>query len=343
MNIIIGNNGSGKTTLFNIILYLLGLNKNKRITKFIYEIDPELIVNIEGQRLSFKRNINDEILIGGDINGKLNTNELVDFYSSLLSPQFNVGDDRTAAIQIIRSSFHAQDELLYSKTDRDILDKKIMGINVNYLKESKKQIEVFKNNLQKDEYSYEILKTYINNVEKSIINIQNTDHIKGVLQKEFFNMYDEIFENKKILDQATEAYNTILKQYDSLKSEREILFNNFINEYLEKINVRSIQEYSSSSNYSGSERITVEFISFLIKTVKHIDYPFLNTSGLFIADSPFGFDMNNFKEIRKIVERETKLDKLQYIEFCSKDDTISPDWIISDLRNKGATNWLRVD
>ncbi|WP_210190657.1 ATP-binding protein [Paenibacillus uliginis] len=342
MNIIIGNNGSGKTTLFNIILYLLGLHKNKRITKFLYEIDPELIVNIEGQRLSFKRTINDEILIEGDINEKLNTNELVDFYSSLLSPQFNVGDDRTAAIQIIRASFYTQGEL-YSKTDRDNLDNKIMGINVNYLKESKRQIDVFKNNLQKDEYSYEILKTYINNVEKNIINLQNNDHIKGILQQEFFNMYDEIFENKKILDQATKAYNIILEQYDNLKSERKILFNDFLNEYIEKTNGRSIREYSSSSNYSGSERIRIEFLSFLIKTVRHIDYPFLNTSGLFIVDSPFSFDMNNVKEIRKMVERETKLDKLQYIEFCSKDDTISPDWIISDLRNKGALNWLRVD
>lgn len=342
MNFIIGYNGTGKTILFNTILYLLGLKKNNRTMNFIKNNVVELECNIAGQNLSFKRNLREEVIIEGDIHEKINAKEINNFYTSLLLPQFNIGHDETAATQIIRASFYSDGELL-SKINKDDLKSKIMGINANYLKESRRQIELFKNNLQKDEYSYEILKTYINNVERNLNSVNNNDAelIKGILKKEFFNMYDELFENKKVLDQALEAYENISRQSDLLYSERSSLIDELYNSYLEQLNLRA---YSSIISYSGSERRLIEFLNLFIRTVKHTDLSFLNSIGLLVADCPFDHvDSSRLNEIRKMIDRETKQQKLQYIEFCYKDDSIPSEWIICDLRNKGALNWLKVD
>lgn len=338
MNYIIGYNGSGKTTIFSLILYLMGLKKINRTINFINQrnLDLELEMDFEGQSLYFRRNLQDEIIVEGVINQKINLSEIDSFYSELLAPQFNIGNDETAAAQILRSSFYSETEI-HSNIEKENIKKKIMGINVSYLKESKKQIELFKSNLKIDEYSYEILKTYITNVEKNINELENSEQFKGILKEEFFKMYDEIYKNKKVLDQAMEAYSHIRDRSEMIFSERDLLLRDILNDNLGNL---GFKDNLNSRNHSGSERRTVEFLNILIGIIKHTGYSFLNSSGLLVADCPFGYvDFNNIKGIRNFIDQETRLQKLQYVEFCNNDDNIPTDWIVFDLRDKGALIW----
>lgn len=341
MNIITGCNASGKTILYNSILYLMGLCKSDSIANILNKNDFELQCTINDQILSFKRPTQDQIIVEGDINKTFKVSELNQFYSLLISPQFNINFDESAATKIIQSSFYG-DERLHSKIDRDNINSIIMGINIKYLRESKKQIEIFKSNLKNDEYSYEILKTYVNNVEKSLGNLNNAEFIKEILKKEFFSMYDEIFANKKILDEAIEAYNKIKKISDLLYSQRELILEDVLKVYLKELNLS--MNPNNINIYSGSERRILEFLNVLKRTIKYMDHSFLNTTGLLISDSPFAtLDTNTVSNLRKIIYSETIQENLQYIEFCHKDDSISTDWIIYDLKNRGSMNWLKID
>ncbi|MGG0173368.1 AAA family ATPase [Paenibacillus dokdonensis] len=341
MNFIIGANGSGKTTFFNLIMHVLGLKDIKRTTDFI-RVDG-IVVNctIGDLQVSITRDNENKIHFNGGIKieAKYGSRELQSIYNSLFEPTFDFEEDTFAAQEILESSFISENHL-YSDVLLQKTYNKILGVNIDYIKSYKKQINLYKQKISNEDSVHITLKTFINNVEKDLENNSSKDEISSVLRKHYISLYDSIFENRKLLDEALEMYNYVSKIQESTMKERKEVVDKQIKDYNHSLGISREESIYSS----GGMNILRKFIPNIARTKKYPDYKYLNTNGFLITDSPFGgLDTNSTNTLRNIILDECKNRRLQYIEFTSFNSGIPSNANIIHLNYKEAIGWLRVN
>lgn len=341
MNFILGTNGSGKTTFFNLIMYVLGLKDIKRTTDVI-RVDG-IVVNcsIGDLQVSITRNNENIIHFNGGIKAKAKygSRELHSIYNSLFDPTFDFEEDIFAAQEILESSFISENHI-YSENLLQKTYSKILGVNIDYIKSYKKQINLYKQKISNDDSIHITLKTFIDRVEKDLENNSSKEEISSLLRKHYINMYDSLFENRKLLDEALEMYNYVRRiQEGTMKERKEVVEKQIINYY------HSLGISGEESIYSsGGMNILRRFIPNIARTKKYPDYNYLNTNGFLITDSPFGvLDTNSTITLRNIILDECKNRRLQYIEFASINSDIPSNVNVIHLNSKEAIGWLRVN
>lgn len=343
MNFIVGANGSGKTTLFNLIMYVLGLKDIKRMINHI-PID-EIVVKctIGNRQVSITRYRDNTISFFGDVinEAKYGSRELYSIYNSLLNPVFDIEEDVSAGHEIIYSSFFSENNL-YTGMLLQQTNKKLLGVNVEYMKDYKKQISIFRQRIENDEKVHDTLKTFISGIEREIESLSNRETFSSILKKQYLNMYDKLFENKRLLDDAIETYENVNKNQDDIYKERKEIIELQIEHYFSKF---GISKRESSKNVSGGIRFLMNYIPAIARSVKYPNHNFINTSGLLLADAPFSIlDSKSTKILREILLEECQNDRLQYIEFVSYTSDIPPNNSnIIHINSKEAFGWLGIN
>ncbi|NGP59054.1 AAA family ATPase [Paenibacillus thiaminolyticus] len=340
MNIVMGSNGSGKTTFFNIIMYILGLKDIKRTIEYVQFDEVVANCTFGNSQVSITRYKDDVLYFSGDIKEEATygSRKLFSIYNSLLSPSFDFEEDIYAGHEILRSSFYSEN-LLSSNTISAQTYKKILGINIEYLKTYKKQIIFFKDNLRMEQYAHDTLKTYINNIEREAEGIPNREAFSRVVKNQYLNMYDKLFENRKFLDEAMEMYEKMKKYQESIFHIRNEIIQSHISENLYKL---GITREEIRTIPSGGNKLIEKFLPVIARSKRYPNYNFFNTSGILFADSPMSkLSENTANLMRKILSVECENGQLQYFEFTHHTSELPNSSNVIQLHSKEAFRWLR--
>lgn len=353
MNIIVGDNGSGKTVLFNIIRYIFGIKRRINVPGLRLENSYIDIVDSSDRHFRIKRELNSNTIeIEGTINEavRIGSDLYYELYNSILSPSFNFGDDITSAIEILENSFMSEIDINKSSID---ISKKILGINVGYLKKSRQQIEGFENKINKDEEWQDMLKIYMSSVAKKIndikeIKYEEINNINNILNEEYMILCQESVENKLLIKESQDAYNKIKISSDQVFVKRYSKLDSYFQKICRDVGLRNdyrlidVLENKTRLKYliSGSELKLIYKLAKLVLSM-NIDDITINSLGLLVVDEFFGYDLD-FRireELMHIVEKECEYNKLQYIEFTCERRVFPKRCIIHDLSEGGAFSW----
>jgi hypothetical protein len=350
MNIITGRNMSGKTLLFNSIMYILGLEKQFPVDKFDFR---NLYIDFEVKNIEFrvKRDVgSNKLIFSGGINEevRVKSDSYYEIYNSILEPSFNFGEDKLAATEILKYSFIPEFKIYSDKTDTI---KKILGINVGYLRKSKERIKVFEQEIKDSESSYDMLTTYMLNVREQIHELKNIEDsnikaFENILNGEYLNIRKKNIEDKNFMKASIEAYKKLemscdekfYKINDKLQNDFQNLCNEigFMNHY--KLENEFLNRRNIKSASLGENRLLQIIITLILSM--YSDERYENSTGILAIDGIDYIEASAIYNIRDYVAKKCKENKLQYIEFtCMKED-LPKEWIVHDLNMGGMFNWL---
>jgi hypothetical protein len=354
MNIILGSSNSGKTTLFDLIQYVMGLKRTWSNNHLINYEDFYVECVFGDQRVRFSRPIKSNLIyITGDITfeAKVGTTQIHELYNLLLSPSFEFGQDETAGYQILKSSFLPELNISYGYPNIGTI-KKILGLNIAYLDESKKQIEHFKEQSKLENNSFTLLQRYITNVSDNFKKDKSFDEIVSqkifkILEHEYQMLYIPTTDNLSFLHQSIEAYEVLKTSIEQMfKDKVSILEKTFYNYKRaldiynndDLLNLLNTKKLSSSS---AGEMLLLNFLISLSLMSNHDEELLLNSSHFIAVDSTFEI-VHQISALRNIIARECSKGGLQYIEFTHKlTDDIPSDWVIYDLDRIGGLKWVK--
>lgn len=345
MNIILGPNGSGKTTLFDLIQYTIGLKKNLSNNSLVDYNDFYVECIFDSKTIRFHRPIKSTaIYITGDLNLeiKAGTTELIELYNFLLSPHFEFDDDKTAGYQILKSSFLPQLNLSYGIIDIKTI-KKILGLNISYLDETKKQIEYLRNQAKLNDSSFALLQQYIANISEVLTKDKPFEEtviqeVIKMLGYEYQKLYHPIANNLSLLHKSTEAYDSLKILMDQSFNDKISLLESTFYNYSKELGIYNNDDLSLFLNTktlmspSSSKILLLNFV-FILSLITNREKLQLNSSLFLAVDSLFdSVSYDSAPALRKLITRECCNSGLQYIEFTRRlTEGISPEWTIHEL------------
>jgi hypothetical protein len=349
VNYIVGANGTGKTTLFYLIQYVLGLKTEKNLNNITFN-EIALECRFGNKRVIFIRKYPSSIIqLSGDYEITVNVRDkaLLEIYNKLFNPTFNIGRDEYAGIEILKMSFVSERLLLFNKRNIDII-KKILGLNVEQLKNYKENIESYKERSTAKNSTYDILKSFIAQVENSLrkenIKENELNLINSILNKEYLKIFESDVANKDLIQEATEAYQKLSSSIEKNFYEKLNLLENYYYNYKMRFELQTnkglldiYKGYNNNSSYG--EEILLQVILLLILSNQDNSIV-VNPISILVQDSIINIlELRNAKNIRQAIEFECERNGLQYIEFSRFSDDISTNQVILNLNHEEVFKW----
>jgi predicted ATP-dependent endonuclease of OLD family len=348
LNYIIGPNGSGKTTIYNLIQFVLGLKKEMKNSFFINSSTSPitLLCNIGEREVRFQRYLYSEyISIQYDETNesvRYLSSKLKDIYDFLFEPFFVYENEKGAAYDIIKNSFLSEFKFDITRGRNDSL-KKLLGVNVSYIRQATNDFRELQNNLQNEKKSIQLLEDFISKIHITNNEMKKVDSIKlkELLESEYKTIVEK---HRKTIEFLQLAENVLYEKEEFLEEylDRRIsIFESYYGKLIDQLglnnNSNSFRDYfkskSLSSNTSSSYRFYTEFLCFILTLTRNLSDERHNGCGLLISDlSLSNFDDINRYSIEKVIKNETELGQLQYIEFTTNYSKELPkDTIVFDL------------
>ncbi|MFE4145267.1 ATP-binding protein [Peribacillus sp. YIM B13472] len=350
LNYIIGANNTGKTTMYNMIQFVLGIKKeiNMSLKRHNFSTPVSLLCNIGEQEVLFERHFNSEYL---NIQYGI-TNEYVkhmslrlkEVYDILFEPFFVLEKEDGAAYEILKHSFLSESRFDVSRGRNEIF-KKILGINVLYMKQANKDYNDLKIKVDKEKNSIELLETFIHRVldKNNKLNTNDSVKFKDLLENEYKLEKENYITNYEFLHTAKQAIirnEEYLDEYfDKRVSLIEPYYLDFIAYFSIGYNIIDFRDfYKSNHNQKAILSGSIFYITLLCFMIalnrsgydeKH------NGCGLLISDlSLYELDFNSQRNLEKLLRQESQSGMLQFVEFTGKQTKeLSADSIVFDLNS----------
>lgn len=346
LNYIIGSNGSGKTTIYNLIQFVLGLKKEINNSFILNSLSSQitLLCNIGEREVRFERNLNSEYInIKYDETNesvKYLSSKLKDIYDYLFEPFFVYENEKGAAYDIIKNSFLSELRFELTRGRNESL-KRLLGVNVSYIKQATNDYRVFKDNLYNEKKSIKLLEEYVAKIQNTNNQSQKVDNsnLKELLDHEFELIVEKHKKNIEFLKLAKEA---LIEKEDFLEiylDRRISLFEQYYGDLIMQIGVKN--DFNSFRNFFNSKslssrsygyKVYIEFLCLMITLTRSTIDERHNGCGLLISDlSPHDLDNKSRSNLEKLIKKEIELGSLQYIEFTNQRKDLSEETIILDL------------
>lgn len=333
LNYIIGSNGSGKTTIYNLIQFVLGLKKEMKNSRNLNSITPPitLICKIGERDVRFQRSLNSEYITiqydDTNVSVKYLSSKIKDIYDYLFEPFFVYENEEGATYDIIKNSFLS--ELRFDLTSgRSEFLKKMLGVNVSYIKQATYDHRELKNKLQNEKSSIELLEEFIRKIQDKNYERQKVDstNLKELLDNEYkviIEKHKRTIEFLQLVEKALNDKAEFLEEYlDKRISIFEPYYWNLISQLDVKENSNSFRNFFKSKSLknktSSGYQLYIEFLCLMLTLTRNISDERHNGCGLLISDLSLSyFDNSGKHNLEKIIKNETELGALQYIEFTT--------------------------